>query len=362
MAKITATTRFRTIQDAGPTHQNASELRLSVQEIVPGGMTMDRLAVMETFVRVLETGSFSAAARQLNVGQSAVSKSIAHLETRLGVRLLMRSTHGLTPTEAGQTYYERARRAIDEADDAELAARGADACLTGRLRVSADVTLTSLHLMPRLPAFLAAHPKLSVDLVINDRAIGLIEEGVEVGLCYGPLRNSSLVGRRVATTRRLVLGAPDYFDRAGVPMAPAELTEHEAVIYTEDRGGTDTWTFYKGDLDTRVRIPDRLRVSASEGVRAAVLCGLGLAVVSQWMFAPELTSGAVSTVLADWMLPPVELWVVFPTGRMVSAKARAFAGFVENALEQADIPDRNNTYAIRVAAGNPAPALACDRA
>ena len=264
----------------------------------------------------------------------------------------MRSTHGLTPTEAGQTYYEHARRAIDEADEADLAARGADACLTGRLRVSAGVTLTSLHLMPRLPTFLAAHPKLSVDLVINDRAIGLIEEGMDIGLQYGPLRDSSLVGRRVATTRRLVLGAPDYFHRAGVPMAPAELIGHEAVIYTEDRGGSDTWTFYKGDSETTVRIPGRLRVSASEGVRTAVLCGLGLAVVSQWMFAPELTSGAVCAVLADWMLPPVELWVVFPTGRMVSAKARAFAAFVENALEQPVIPDRNNAYAIRPAAEN----------
>ena len=115
---------------------------------------MDRLAVMETFVRVLETGSFSAAARHLNVGQSAVSKSIAQLEDRLGVRLLMRSTHGLAPTEAGQTFYERARRAIEEAEEADLAARGAHARLTGRLRVSAGVTFARLYLVPRLAGFL----------------------------------------------------------------------------------------------------------------------------------------------------------------------------------------------------------------
>jgi DNA-binding transcriptional LysR family regulator len=299
---------------------------------------MDRLGAMETFVRVFETGSFSAAARLLNVGQSAVSKSIAQLEDRLGVSLLMRSTHGLTATEAGRTYYEHARRVLDEADEADLAARVADACLTGRLRVNAGVTLASLHLMPRLPAFLAAHPKLSVDLVINDRAIDLIEEGMDVGLRYGPLRDSSLVGRIVATTRRLVLGAPDYFHRAGVPMAPAELTEHEAVIYTEDRGGSDTWTFHKGDSEMTVRIPGRLRVSASEGVRAAVLSGIGLAVVSQWVFAPELAAGAVCAVLADWILPPVELWVVFPAGRMVSAKARAFAAFVKTELNKPSFP------------------------
>jgi DNA-binding transcriptional LysR family regulator len=313
---------------------------------------MDRLAVMETFVRVLETGSFSAAARHLNVGQSAVSKAIAQLEDRLGVCLLMRSTHSLTPTEAGQTYYERARRAIHEADEADLAARGTDACLTGRLRVSAGVTLTRLHLLPGLPAFLAAHPKLSIDRVLNDRAIDLIEEGMDIGLRYGPLRDSSLIARRVATTRRLVLGAPDYFSRAGVPTAPAELIGHEAVIYIEDPGGSDTWTFRKGDLETTVSISGRLRVSASEGVRAAVLSGMGLAIVSQWMFAPELAYGEVRAVLDEWILPAIDLWVVFPTGRMVSAKARAFARFVQNALKQVIIPAQNNTYAICPAAGN----------
>jgi DNA-binding transcriptional LysR family regulator len=155
------------------------------------------------------------------------------------------------------------------------------------------------------------------------------------------------------------LGAPDYFDRAGVPTAPAELTGHEAVIYTQDRGGSVTWTFRKDGLETTVSILGRLRVSASEGVRAAVLSGMCLAIVSQWMFAPELASGAVRAVLDAWILPAIELWVVFPTGRMVSAKARAFAGFVEHALNRAIIPDRNNAYEIGPAAGTRARRLAC---
>jgi DNA-binding transcriptional LysR family regulator len=296
---------------------------------------MDRLRLMETYIRVLETGSFSTAARHLNVGQSAVSKSIAQLEERLGVRLLMRSPRGLTPTEAGLTYYERARRTIEEAEEADFAARGAGACLTGRLRVSAGVTFTRLHLVPRLAAFLAAHRKLSIDLVLDDRTIDLIEEGVDIGLRFGPLCDSSLIGRKVATTRRLVLGTPDYFDRAGVPTAPAELIGHEAVIYTRDRGGSDTWIFRKGDSETSVTLSGRLRVNASEVVRAAVLNGMGLAVVSQWMFAPELACGMVRAVLTEWTLPKIELWVVFPTGRMANAKARAFAVFVENEIKHA---------------------------
>src|SRR5947207_13261232 len=142
---------------------------------------MDRLGLMETYIRVLEAGSFSTAARHLNVGQSAVSKSIAQLEERLGVRLLMRSTRGVKPTEAGRTYYERARRAIAEAEGADSAVREADACLTGRLRVSASVTFTRLHLVPRMPVFFEAHPKLSIDLVLDDRTVDLIEEGVDIG-------------------------------------------------------------------------------------------------------------------------------------------------------------------------------------
>ncbi len=295
---------------------------------------MDRLAVMQTFVRVLETGSFSAAARQLNVGQSAVSKSIAQLEERLGVRLLMRSTHGLAPTEAGQTYYERARRAIEEAEEADVAARDADAWLGGRLRVSAGVTFARLYLVPRLAPFLAAHPRLSIEFVLDDRPVDLIEEGVDIGLRYGPLGDSSLIGRKLAAARRLVLGTPGYFDRAGVPTAPAELIGHEAVIYTRDPSGDSTWMFRKGDAEISVTLAGRLRLNSSEGVRAAVLNGLGLAIVSEWMFGPELASGAVRAVLAEWTWPEIELWVVFPTGRMANAKARAFAAFVQNEISQ----------------------------
>ncbi|ETC99149.1 LysR family transcriptional regulator, partial [Asaia sp. SF2.1] len=146
---------------------------------------MDRYQAMTTFVRVVETGSFSAAARQLHVGQPAVSKIVAQLEARLQVSLLIRSTHGLTPTEAGQAYYERARNALQEADEAELAARGAGSGLSGRLRVSAATTFARLHIIPRLPAFLDAHPLLDVDILLDDRMIDLVAEGVDISLRMG---------------------------------------------------------------------------------------------------------------------------------------------------------------------------------
>jgi DNA-binding transcriptional LysR family regulator len=315
---------------------------------------MDRLAAMETFVRVLETGSFSAAARCLNIGQPAVSKTVAQLERRLGVRLLRRSTHGLTPTDAGQNFYERARRAIGEAEQADLAARGAGTGLVGRLRVGAGVTFGKLHLLPLLAVFLAAHPNLSIDLILEDRQIDPIEEGIDIGLWFGPLSDSSLTARKIATAPRLVLGTPAYFERAGVPKTPVELVRHEAVIYTQDRGRNDTWSFRKGAEEMSARITGRLRVSASEGVRAAVLDGMGLAIVREWMFAPELASGAVRTVLDDWTLPPSDLWAVFSTGRMTNAKARAFAAFVETELRKI-VADVSNESEIALSAENRSP-------
>src|SRR5258705_2801327 len=156
---------------------------------------MDRLASMGTFIRVVETGSFSGPARELRVGQLAVSKAVAQPQPYLGVKLLTRSTRGLTPTEAGLGYFERAKRAIEEADEAELAARGAGTGLKGRLRVCAAVTFARIHLIPMLPQFLAQHPDLDLEVVLDDRQIDLVQEGIDVGLRMGKMLDSALSHR-----------------------------------------------------------------------------------------------------------------------------------------------------------------------
>jgi len=292
---------------------------------------MDKLQAMATFVRVVETGSFTGAARQLGVGQPAVSKTVALLEERLQVRLLVRSTHGLAPTDAGVRFYERARDAIREIDEAELEARGAGAGLSGRLRVCAATTFARLMIVPRLPEFLAANPSLDIDVILDDRVIDLVSEGVDIALRMGTLTDSSAVARKIATSRRSVVATPEYLKRAGTPKAPADLLHHHALVYSQL---SDNWTFRRSGQDVSVAVRGRLRVSAAEGIRAAVLADMGLAVASDWMFAPELASGAVQRLLQDWSLPPIDLWAVFPTGRLASAKARAFAAFVEHALLQ----------------------------
>ncbi|WP_144138257.1 LysR family transcriptional regulator [Paraburkholderia sp. BCC1884] len=298
---------------------------------------MDRLAAMEIFIRVVDTGSFSAAARHLDIGQPAVSKSVAQLEEWLGVRLLLRSTRALTPTEAGSSFYQRARRAIEEADEAVVAARGTLSALSGKLRVSAAVCFARLHIVPRLSEFLEQHPNLNVEMVLDDRNIDLVDEGVDLALRMGVLADSNMTARRIGEARRRVIGTREYFERHGYPEAPADLLAHHAVIYTRDGGGED-WTFRKSTAELSVKLQGRVKITATEGVRAAVLSNLGLAVASEWAFTPELKSGEVISVMDDWLLPTIMLSAVYPTGRLASSKARQFAAFAEACISGSQMP------------------------
>lgn len=292
---------------------------------------MIRLAAMDAFVRVVDTRSFTGAARQLGIGQPAVSKIVAQLEESVGVKLLARTTQGLAATEAGEKFYEHARRSIEAADEAVSEARGAGAGLTGRLRICAAVTFGRLHVVPLLPKFLATHPDLDIEVFLDDRNLDLVEEGIDVALRMGDLKDSSLTARKIGRSPRVVVGATSHFETAGEPAAPSDLAAHQAVIY-DQRGGGALWIFTRGPDECSVTLKGRIRLTAAEGVREAVFAGMGLAVASEWMFAPELVSGRVKRVLLDWHLPEIVLWAVFPTGRNTSTKGRAFASFIEQEL------------------------------
>jgi DNA-binding transcriptional LysR family regulator len=246
------------------------------------------------------------------------------------VRLLLRSTRGLTPTEAGLAFFERAKRAIEESDEADNAARGAASGLTGNLRICAAVTFGRIHIVPHLGPFLDQNPDLNIDLMLDDRNINLVEEGVDIALRMGALSDSGLTARKIAECRRVVLGTPAYFEKHGEPTCPADLCKHQAVVYA--LGGGANWQFRNSSEEQSVIISGRIRVSAAEGLREAVLAHQGLTMASEWMFAPELASGAVREVMTDWTLSNQDLWAVFPTGRMASAKARAFVEYVHGLL------------------------------
>jgi DNA-binding transcriptional LysR family regulator len=249
----------------------------------------------------------------------------------LGVRLLARSTRRLAPTEAGMAYYERALRALTEANEADASAQGLSRGLEGRLRICAPATFARLHLVPRLATFLDAHPKLRMEIILDDRVIDVLEENIDVALRLGELKDSALTASKLGESDRIIVAGSTYLAQRGVPHTPADLLAHDGIVYAPGTGG-DEWRFRQGTSETSIRIQSRLVITAAEGVRAAVIAGLGLTAASRWMFAPELASGLVRQVLSDWMLPPVPVWSVYPAGRLASAKAREFVKWFQRVL------------------------------
>jgi DNA-binding transcriptional LysR family regulator len=284
---------------------------------------MDRLSAMAQFVRVVEAGSFSAAARVLGQGQPAVSKAIAQLEARLGVRLILRTTRAFSLSDAGRIFYDRAKMVLDAADDAEAAARGADAALSGRLRICAPVTFARLHIIPALPQFISAHPKLDLELVLDDRRIDLIEEGIDVAIRAGGLADSGLVATHIASARRQVVGARQFWNSQTPVHRPGDLRALPFVAYGDAPAGLD-WMFAGDGATEAVRMTPGLRVSALEGVREAVFAGLGFAILSEWSTRDAIASHRVETRLDAYRLPVVDLWAIYPSGRQPSSRSRVF--------------------------------------
>ena len=294
---------------------------------------MDKLQAMQTLVRVVELGSFSAAARELGSTQSAVSKQVAALEKQLGAQLLARSTRALKLTEAGERYVEQARRLVAEVAEAESELRAGEHRLQGWLRVAASATFGRMKLMPLVQSFLAAHPGVKVDLRLDDGFIDLVEQGIDVAVRIGELPDSSLVARRIGTVRRAVVARRGYFEQQGLapPRQPADLQQHDCVIFSELRTGP-VWTFEAGpgaDVPAgslaSVRVAGRLRTNSGEAVREAVLAGMGLAYAPGWLFEPEVARGDVQVAMPHWLGRPLPMQLVSPPQRQLSGKVKAFA-------------------------------------
>jgi len=197
--------------------------------------------------------------------------------------------------------------------------------------------------IPNLPAFLAEHPALDIDLVLDDRNVDLVNEGIDVALRVGAMPDSNMTARRIAEGRSVVVATPAYLQRWGTPTSPGDLSSHQAIIYTRGSGG-ESWKFRKGAAEVSVVLQGRLKVTASEGLREAVNCGMGLAVSMEWNFSPELRSGKVVAILQDWTLPSTNLSAVYPTGRLASTKARAFVSFVEGFMARPDSVSPQEAY------------------
>ncbi|MCW5623356.1 MAG: LysR family transcriptional regulator [Burkholderiales bacterium] len=303
---------------------------------------MDRLLAMQTFVRVVETGSFSAVAREQHTTQSAVSKQVAALERHLGARLLTRTTRSLALTEDGTRYFETARRLVAEVAEAETSLRQGEQQLQGWLRVAAAVAFGRLVLLPEVGRFMAKHPAVRVDLRLNDGFVDLVEQGIDVAVRIGDLADSSLVARRIGTAHRALIASRDYLDalppERQVLQAPAELMHHACIVYTELAMG-DAWPIDLPD-GTQIVVPveSSLQTNSSEVIRGAVLAGMGVCYAPTWLFRNELLTGEVRRLAPGWPPRPMPVHLVSPAQRRHAAKVRAFGDHMARAIEDALTP------------------------
>ncbi len=286
---------------------------------------MDRFHAMRVLVRIADTGGFAEAARQLNLSPPAVTRAVAGLEDLVGARLLTRTTRSVKLTEVGQHYVEDCRQILAAIEEAEAAAAGSYARPTGVITITASVLFGQIYIIPIVTDFLDAHPEVTGRLLFLDRVTNLVDEGIDVAIRIGHLPDSSQTAIKVGSVRRVVCGAPGYFERHGVPDHPSDLTRHRIIAATSAWTSLD-WRF---GPDSRIvtHVTPALFCNSNEGAISAARSGWGLTRVLSYQIGPDLQSGALQTTLDDFEEEPLPIHIVHPEGRNASAKVRAFVDF-----------------------------------
>ncbi|MEJ2920051.1 LysR family transcriptional regulator [Bordetella avium] len=289
---------------------------------------MDTYSAMQTFARVVELGSFAAAAERAGLARSVVTRQIAYLEEKYGVRLLNRTTRKLNLTDAGRAFYERIRPLLSELADIDLALRAQSSQPTGRLRISAPVSFGVLHLGPAVADYLQRYPDVVIDLDLNDRVVDLVQDGYDVAVRIGPLTDSSLVARPLAPQTLQVCAAPSYLARHGTPAQPEALRQHQCLHYSYASSGTD-WVFEKDGQTTLVRITPSMRANNGDVLRTAALAGHGIILQPDFLIGDDLRAGRLVPVLPDYRRPVITMMMVYPHRRLLSPTVRSFVEHLE---------------------------------
>ena len=285
---------------------------------------MDYVRAITVFLRTVEGGSLTAAARKLGVSLASVSRELSTLETHLGCALFVRSTRSLALTEHGQLFHQRARKIADDIRDAELELRPATLEASGHIRVAAPSLLGRHLLTPILPDFLKAHPKVQLDLTLTDRDLNWIEDGVDVGLHIGTLGDSTLLERKLGEIRIVTCAAPTYLRRHGQPDTPHQLRNHECLVFAVDPNDL-TWRYqFGGNARTAVRVNVRFRANTLEAVVTAALAGLGIVRAPLWYVADHVKAGRLMPVLDTYERPASVVHALFPASRARLPAVRAF--------------------------------------
>jgi DNA-binding transcriptional LysR family regulator len=294
-------------------------------------MDMDRLYLMTVFVAVAEEESFAGAARRLGMSPPAVTRAIASLEDRLGVKLLNRTTRYVRATDAGQRYLDDARRVIAAADEADEAAVGINSEPRGHLTVTAPVLFGRMYVMPGIVNFLQTYPETSVSALFLDRVVNMLEEGVDVGIRIGELSDSSYRALRVGQVRRVLCASPAYLKKNGIPITPQELKQHQVIVASGVTQSVE-WRFLDQGEPVNVRMKPRLTVCTNDGAIEAALQGLGVTRLMSYQVAPLLVSGKLKVVLSEFESPPVPVHIIHREGRNASTKMRAFIDLMAERL------------------------------
>lgn len=288
---------------------------------------MDKLDDMVAFIKVVEARSFTAAGARLGLSKSVVSRRIAELEDRLGARLLNRTTRKLSLTEIGQAFYERCARIVADVEEAERAVGDLHGAPRGRLRLNAPVSFGRLHLAAAIVAFIERYPAIEIDVDLNDRYVDLLEDGYDLAVRVGRLRDSSLVARKLAPSRRAVVASPAYLERCGVPETPLDLAHHNCLLYT-NIPTAEQWQFADGDEAFSVKVTGPMRANNGDLACAAAVAGMGIAVLPTFLCGAALATGDL--VALDLPLKTTEtgVYAVYPQNRHLSSKVRAFVDFL----------------------------------
>ncbi len=297
---------------------------------------MDRLEAIRLYLRVVEAGSFAAAARDAGIGQPAVSKQIAALERRYGAQLLRRTSRSLAVTEVGQAFYEAGVRLLDELEAAEALVRHGQTAPSGLVRVTTAPAFGRLRILPHLPVFFGCYPEIVIELNVSDRTINLVEEGVDLAVHIGPIADSSMVARRIATSRVVTVATPAYLAQHREPRSPSEL-EHHACIAFAPRHEPRAWTFRGKFGPVRHSPRGPFRTADAEQIRAAALAGLGLAHAPDWLFEGDIAGGSLQRILVGYEPEPLAISTIHPGGRRLPAKVKVFIDFLADILSQRDL-------------------------
>lgn len=292
---------------------------------------MDRFTQIQVFQAVTEEEGFAAAARRLKMSPPAVTRTIATLEARLGVRLLNRTTRHVRPTEAGLRYLEDTRKILEEVEAADDTAAGINAEPRGYLRVTAPLLFGKLHVLPSITKYLNQYPRMKIEALFLDRIVNLMEEGIDIGVRIGELPDSSYRALKVGSVRQILIAAPEYLNKCGLPKKLEDLKDH-SIVASSAGSFREGWRFQKKKTDTTVRITPRLRVSTNDAAIAAVASGFGISRVMSYQASDLLEKGQLKIVLAHFERPPLPVHILHREDRGSATRIRSFINAVAEDL------------------------------